>query len=91
MRKPLTPADVRVGDVIRLQFQPDNPNNCTYHVRGFVDHHVVLRYWRKGRGWYYVVELLALWLDIYGRHNELTRIKRGTGPQYQEPNAPRAG
>ena len=77
---------LRVGDVIRIEFQPDNPNNCSYQVRGFVDDwYVVLRYWTRRHGgfWRYTVETIPIWLDIYGQH--MKRMKRGTGPSYQLP------
>ena len=36
---------LQIGDKIFLRYQKENPNNKTYHVRGFVDGRIILAYW----------------------------------------------
>ena len=60
-------SDDKVGKKLRQFYQKDNPNNTLYHIRAVVDDHLVLRYYRSGRGWKYLCESY-IWVYTMSEH-----------------------
>jgi len=70
--KKLQPSDsIQVGDKLRIYWGPDNLNNQTVHVRGFVDDRIIVKEWsNRWHSWEYF-ELPGHTKDV------LYRVKRG--------------
>jgi len=57
----------KIGKKLRQFYQEGNPNNTLYHIRGVVDGHLVLRYYRSGKGWKYLCESY-FWVHTMSEH-----------------------
>lgn len=67
---------VKAGEVWRLRYQSDNPNNRTLHVRAVVDDAVVVcRVFSRRRGWLHVMESAAFLRNAIER-GELKRVRK---------------
>lgn len=70
---PLPP--VSIGDKIIIAYAKGNFNNCTYHVRGFVDGRIVLaKYSRRKKYYTYSVET-GIWWSYVKTYAKIKKAK----------------
>ncbi len=67
---------VQPGVSFSLFYQRGNPNNMRYHVRGIVDGQVVVRYWRKTKGWWHYEVLDPTWFEVNDRYIKSRRVTK---------------
>lgn len=69
--------NLKVGDKVKIFYQKDNFNNKLYHVQGFVDDIVVVKWWRKSKRYWEYECLTPSWFYAFSKEDcfKIIRVK----------------